>query len=265
MRDPLAPLPAPGGSSARPGVQPAAEPAAVAPGPGTTGPTPGGARSTAALTETLHRIWAEVLELDAVGPQDNFFDVGGDSLRAVALSGRLRAEGLEVSATDIFAYQSIEELAEWCAEQTAGTGPDQPVPLAPFAQLSPADRAALPSGTVDAYPLTATQLGMLIELRARPDVNTYQDTTSYLVRDEESLDHAALQQAAQLVVDRHEVLRTGFDLNRYSVPLQLVHRTARIDVGVTDHGVLGPGGWRPALEEYAAGERRNPMDTAAAP
>ncbi|WP_327674822.1 condensation domain-containing protein [Kitasatospora sp. NBC_00458] len=265
VRDPLAPLPAPGGSSARPGVQPAAEPAAVAPGPGTTGPTPGGARSTAALTETLHRIWAEVLELDAVGPQDNFFDVGGDSLRAVALSGRLRAEGLEVSATDIFAYQSIEELAEWCAEQTAGTGPDQPVPLAPFAQLSPADRAALPSGTVDAYPLTATQLGMLIELRARPDVNTYQDTTSYLVRDEESLDHAALQQAAQLVVDRHEVLRTGFDLNRYSVPLQLVHRTARIDVGVTDHGVLGPGGWRPALEEYAAGERRNPMDTAAAP
>ncbi|MFD5920091.1 condensation domain-containing protein [Kitasatospora sp. NPDC058201] len=266
VREPLAPLPAGGQAApdraAGPGTAAATEPGTEPDGPG---PAPGGTRATAALAATLHRIWAEVLELDAVGPQDNFFDVGGDSLRAVALSGRLRAEGLEVSATDIFAYQSIEELAEWCAEQTSGTGPDLPVRVAPFAQLSPEDRAALPPDAVDAYPLTATQLGMLIELRARPDVNTYQDTTSYLVRDEEPLDHAALRRATQLVVDRHEVLRTGFDLNRYSVPLQLVHRAALIDVGVTDHGVLGPGGWRPALEEYAAGERRNPMDIAAAP
>ncbi|GAA4989016.1 hypothetical protein GCM10025734_15070 [Kitasatospora paranensis] len=137
--------------------------------------------------------------------------------------------------------------------------------MAPFALIGPEDRAALPPDVVDAYPLTATQLGMIIELRARPDVNTYQDTTSYLIRDDEPVDGAALQRATQLVVDRHEVLRTGFELNRYSVPLQLVHRTARITVGVSDHGVLGPDGWRPALEEYAARERRSPMDITGAP
>ncbi|MFJ6215508.1 condensation domain-containing protein [Streptomyces sp. NPDC092296] len=245
-------------------ARPAAEPVAVS-APRDQAPATAG--SLAALTDTMHRIWAEVLELDKVGPQDNFFDIGGDSLRAVALAGRLRAAGLEVSATDIFAYQSIEELSEWCAQQApdAEGGASRPAAVAPFALLAPEDRRALPPDVVDAYPLTATQLGMLIELRARPDVNTYQDTTSYLIRDDEPLDPAALQRATQLVVDRHEVLRTSFELNRYSVPLQLVHRAARIDVGVTDHGVLGPDGWRLALEEYAARERRSPMDITGAP
>ncbi|MEU0150089.1 condensation domain-containing protein [Streptomyces sp. NPDC006288] len=218
--------------------------------------------ATAVPTGMMHRIWTEVLETDRIGGQDNFFDLGGDSLRAVALAGRLRAEGLEVSATDIFAHQTVEELAEWCARQLSEAGPGGaglPEAVAPFALLGPEDRAALPTDVVDAYPLTATQLGMIIELRARPDVNTYQDTTSYLIRDGRRPDVEALRRAAQAVVDRHEVLRTSFELNRYSEPLQLVHRSARIDVGSTEHGVLGPGGWRPALEEYAAGERSSPM------
>ena len=243
-------------------ARPAPEPAEDRPA---HDPAAGGVPSAAAPTETMYRIWAEVLELDRLGLQDNFFDVGGDSLRAVALAGRLRAEGLEVSATDIFAYQTVEELAEWCAQQTSGAPEALPAAVAPFALVSPEDRAALPADVVDAYPLTATQLGMIIELRARPDVSTYQDTTSYLIHADEALDAAALQRAAQLVVDRHEVLRTSFELNRYSVPLQLVHRSARIDVGVTEHGVLGEGGWRPALEEYAAQERRSPMPITSAP
>ncbi|MEV5158432.1 condensation domain-containing protein [Streptomyces sp. NPDC053728] len=247
--EPIGPAPA----------RPAARPADGEPAPE---PVPSAVPSPTVPTEMMHRVWTEVLETDHIGLQDNFFDVGGDSLRAVALAGRLRAEGLEVSATDIFAHQTVEELAAWCARQALDAAPGGaalPAALEPFALLSAQDRAALPTDVVDAYPLTATQLGMIIELRARPDINTYQDTTSYLVRDGVAPDVAALQAAAQLVVDRHEVLRTSFELNRYTEPLQLVHRTARIDVGATGHGTLGPGGWRPALEEYAASERRDPM------
>jgi non-ribosomal peptide synthetase component F/acyl carrier protein len=216
----------------------------------------------------IRRAWAEVLGVDRVDEHANFFDVGGDSLRAVALSGLLKAEGLDISAADIFAYQSIAELAEACAEPAREhdgphAAPEPGIP--PFALVSHQDRDRLPPGVVDAYPLAATQLGMIVELRARPDVNTYQDTTSYLVHDEDRFDLAALQQAAQFVVDRHEVLRTSFDVNGYSVPLQLVHGEAAITVRATDHGVLPPEGWMPGLEAYAAAERRSPMDLARAP
>jgi non-ribosomal peptide synthetase component F/acyl carrier protein len=217
----------------------------------------------AELIDRIRRIWCTVLDISDLDTTDNFFDVGGDSLRAVALAGRLREDGLDVSAADIFAHQTIEELAEACAGQPGTTVP--PVSVAPFALLSTEDRAALPPDVEDAYPLAATQLGMIIELRARPDVNTYQDSTSYLIRDGAKFDAGALQRAAQLVVDRHEVLRTTFDLNSYSVPLQLVHSAATITVGVTDHGTLGPAGWRSRLEEYAASERRSPIDLAYAP
>ncbi|HKT02550.1 MAG TPA: condensation domain-containing protein, partial [Rugosimonospora sp.] len=219
------------------------------------------------LLDRIHQVWREVLAVEDVDVSDNFFDVGGDSLRAVALAGRLREDGLDVSAADVFAHQTVEELAHACAAQPVAS-PDSaawPGPVAPFAMLSPQDRAALPPGLVDAYPLAAMQLGMLIEMRARPGVHTYQDSTSYRIRDGARLDPAALQRAAQLVVDRHEVLRTTFDLNGYSVPLQLVHGSAAIVVGLTDHGTLGAAGWQPRLEEHAARERRELMDLASAP
>jgi non-ribosomal peptide synthetase component F/acyl carrier protein len=216
------------------------------------------------LVERIHRVWCEVLSCDDIEVWDNFFDVGGDSLRAVALAGRLRADGLDISATDIFAYQTIEELAEAFGGHAR---PDDQAPavVAPFALISAADRAALPAGVVDAYPLAAMQLGMIVELKTRPDVNTYQDSTSYLIRDPDGCEPAVLQAAVQRVVDRHEVLRTTFDLTTYSVPLQLVHERATITVGVTDHGTLGPDGWPPVLREYAAAERRSPMDLTRAP
>jgi non-ribosomal peptide synthetase component F len=215
------------------------------------------------LVERIRLVWCEVLGSDDIAVWDNFFDVGGDSLRAVALAGRLKADGLDVSATDIFAHQTIEELAQACAGHRAD--PAERPAAAPFSLLTPADRALLPPGLADAYPLTAMQLGMLIELRARPDLNTYQDTTSYLIRDTAAFDPAALQAAVQLVVDRHEVLRTGFDMNRYSEPVQLVHEHAEITVGVANHGLLGPDGWLPRLRDYAARERRSPMDLAHPP
>ncbi|MFC0541622.1 condensation domain-containing protein [Kutzneria chonburiensis] len=216
----------------------------------------------AELLAGIHRTWCEVLATDNVDVRDNFFDVGGDSLRAVALAGKLKADGLDVSAADIFEHQTIEELAQACAAQQ---GPSEQFALVePFAQITAEDRAALPDDVVDAYPLAAMQLGMLIELRARPDVNTYQDSTSYLIRDEVRLDTVALQQAVQLVVDRHEVLRTTFDLNSYSTPLQLVHRKATIAVGLHHHQV-GPDGWLPEMTAFAAQERGRSMDLAVAP
>ncbi|WP_371600242.1 condensation domain-containing protein [Streptomyces sp. NBC_00564] len=230
-------------------------------------PTVAGARRDSLLGR-IRQVWCEVLNTDHVDVRDNFFDVGGDSLRAIALAGRLRAQGLTVSSTDVFRYQTVEELAGFCADGPAGpTAPQPAAPggVAPFALLRPEDRAALPPGVVDAYPVTAMQLGMLAELQSQPHVNTYQDTTSYRIRGDGDFDTAALQEAAQLVVSRHEVLRTSFDLNSYSEPLQLVHADAKITVRLSDHGTLGPQGWAPRVRAHAAVERNELMDISYAP
>ncbi len=67
---------------------------------------------TIATTEaTLCRILAEVLELDVVRPQDGFFEVGGDSVLAVAVVARAREAGLVLGVRDLFDHQTAEELA----------------------------------------------------------------------------------------------------------------------------------------------------------
>ncbi|MFF2226423.1 amino acid adenylation domain-containing protein [Streptomyces globisporus] len=54
---------------------------------------------------------AELLRVDAVQPDDSFFDLGGDSILAIQLASRARHEGLLMSARDVFQHGTIAALA----------------------------------------------------------------------------------------------------------------------------------------------------------
>ncbi len=60
--------------------------------------------------EKISKAWREVLGLKAVGVNENFFDIGGHSLKAVSLAAKLQQE-FEVNINDIFKYQTIGALA----------------------------------------------------------------------------------------------------------------------------------------------------------
>ncbi|WP_416969940.1 non-ribosomal peptide synthase/polyketide synthase [Streptomyces sp. 4F14] len=86
--------------------------------------------------ELLCRLFAEVLGLDAVGPDDRFFDLGGDSISSIQLVGRARAEGLGLNPRDVFTHQTPATLA--AAAQSAeapapAPGDDEtgPLPVTP--------------------------------------------------------------------------------------------------------------------------------------
>ena len=61
--------------------------------------------------EKLVKAWQDVLGLDKIGIRDNFFSLGGHSLKAVTLVARLQKE-FNVTVNHIFKYQTIEELAK---------------------------------------------------------------------------------------------------------------------------------------------------------
>jgi amino acid adenylation domain-containing protein len=60
---------------------------------------------------TLANIWAEVLNVKAVGVNDNFFDLGGDSILGTLILARAARAGLKLSPVLLFEYQTIAELA----------------------------------------------------------------------------------------------------------------------------------------------------------
>ncbi|GAB7034767.1 amino acid adenylation domain-containing protein [Streptomyces sp. NPDC021749] len=88
-------------------------------------PVAGGAE-----VELLCGLFAEVLGLDQVGPQDNFFLLGGDSISAIQVVGRARAKGLPLTAGQVFRLRTPAALAaarrpaEEPAPAGARPGPD---------------------------------------------------------------------------------------------------------------------------------------------
>ncbi|NOU89219.1 amino acid adenylation domain-containing protein [Paenibacillus sp. LMG 31460] len=67
------------------------------------------------LEEKLVHIWQEVLGSDRIGIRDNFFDLGGDSIKGIQVASRLFNHGLQLEMKDLFRYPSIEELSSLVA------------------------------------------------------------------------------------------------------------------------------------------------------
>jgi len=68
---------------------------------------------------TLAGIWQTVLGLERVGTQDNFFDLGGDSIKGVRIIACASAEGLQLSVDQLFKHQTVAELARRVNELAA--------------------------------------------------------------------------------------------------------------------------------------------------
>ncbi len=183
----------------------------------------------------LAEVWCDALGIQRPGVTDRFFDLGGDSILALRVVGLAERRGLTVALRDVFAHQALGELAR-AVDQAAdqrGT-PGHAVPVERFAMVAPGDRDRLPGGLEDAYPLTRMQQGMLYELLADAGKGAYHNVTSFRVQEPAGFDAEVMQRAADAVVRRYEILRTGFDWSSYDEPLQLVHPDADLPVGVDD-------------------------------
>ncbi|NJM89201.1 MAG: hypothetical protein HC847_20580 [Hydrococcus sp. RU_2_2] len=64
-----------------------------------------------ATEKLLSEIWAEVLGLEQVGINRNFFELGGDSILSIQIVAKANQAGLQLTPKQIFQYQTIAELA----------------------------------------------------------------------------------------------------------------------------------------------------------
>jgi len=79
-------------------------------------------RPRTAVEEQLHSIWARVLQIAVIGTDDNFFTIGGDSIRALrvaALAGA--AFEIDVSVATVLRHPTLSDLADWVDRATTPT------------------------------------------------------------------------------------------------------------------------------------------------
>ncbi len=191
-------------------------------------------------TETkLVSIWEEVLNAGRIGVRGNFFNLGGDSIKAIGLISKMNRElGTGIRIKDIYNCQTIKELAEYI--ETAGTQrieDDLENGLAAIEALKQSVLAdekqvkCLPESYEDFYPISPIQQGMVFFTKLRPEEPIYHDQFPYLVKFEK-FDRHIFNQAMRYLIKRHPILRTTFILEHFSEPLQIVHRE--------DSGIVSP-------------------------
>jgi len=209
----------------------------------------------------LADVWAQGLGLPRVGVTDNFFALGGDSIRSIRVRALARARGYDLALPDLFQHQTVRELAR-VIRRTAGPAADVPVPGA-FSLITGADRAALPADVEDAYPVAALQAGMLFHAELDPESAAYHDIFSFHVR--AGWSRPALEQAVADVVARHTILRTSLHKGGYAEPLQLVHRQVQVPLEFEDLRGLPEEEQQGRIDRRMAAERQRPFAWTRAP
>ncbi|MFF8446875.1 amino acid adenylation domain-containing protein [Streptomyces leeuwenhoekii] len=192
-------------------------------------PDPRGVAGPAGDTEpadpvqaALARIWAQVLGLERVGVHDDFYALGGDSIRLLTVRARAERQGLRFRLDDLVAAPTVAALA---AVTAVGLPPGDAAPGGPrpFELVAGIDRAAL-GDAEDAHPLSRLQLGLIFHSRRRPGSAVYKDVFRYVLR--MPWDEAAFRAATARLTARHPALRSTFALAHVSEPLQVVHAQA---------------------------------------
>lgn len=202
--------------------------------------------------KVLADIWTSVLAVKQVDLDDDYFALGGDSIKSIRIASEAQRLGLNLSVADVHKYTSIRKLA--AAMQDQLTLNVRPAGSAPFCLIGEEDRAKLPDGIEDAYPLNLLQEGMIYHRAFSPKSAVYHAMLGLHIKAEFNL--ALMKRALQELVDRHAVMRTEFDLVNYSRPLQLVHRQIQAPIEYFDLRDLAIDDHRFAIQAWMGEEKR---------
>ncbi|HEX4499521.1 MAG TPA: amino acid adenylation domain-containing protein [Thermoanaerobaculia bacterium] len=159
------------------------------PAPGRDRPAgPAGAGFEDDLQRLLAGIWGEVLGTDGVGPHDNFFTLGGDSILSIQVAAKAARAGIVMTADQVFTHQTVAELARVASV------------------VREARPIARPAAMTGPAPLTPIQHWMFEQDLADP----HHWNQAVLLETSRPLDGPALRRAVAALVEHHGALRLRF-------------------------------------------------------
>lgn len=172
------------------------------------------------LTETLLAdIWVQLLQVNTPGRYTDFFAAGGNSLLATQVIARIRSVfQVELPLRRLFEDSTLAGLAA-SVEQAQQEQSSYQLP-----PLLPAPRTAT-------VPLSFAQQRLWLLDQIEPESSAYAIPVALEICGQ--LDVTALQQSLDMVVQRHDILRTTFDLVD-GTPVQIIHKPASLPIQYID-------------------------------
>jgi amino acid adenylation domain-containing protein len=200
--------------------------------------------------ELIAGIWAAVLGLDQVGIHDDFFQLGGHSLLAMQAASRLReAFGVEMPVRVLFERPTVAALAAYVSTLSAAKSQAPPITRV----SSSSERTAFTASFAQQRLWYSCQL----DSGAGAAYNVY---AAFKMQGKLQTD--LLEKAINRIVERHESLRTSFELSQDGSLVQVISEAEPFRIKLVHLSASGQG---VEVRRYAGEEARRPFDLAKGP
>jgi amino acid adenylation domain-containing protein len=170
---------------------------------------------------TLQQIWAQTLniEVTAIGMDDSFFRLGGDSITAMQVSSSARAQGLEITTMDIMQRKTITAIIQSLGSSATKTQSSQSSAVIKRAQKT------ISRG--EPFPLSPIQ--QLFFLHQRDPTVLFDQCI--LLQPRDKIELSTLREALDVLVSTHTVLRTTFGMSSSGVWQQSIPPASSRPIG----------------------------------
>jgi amino acid adenylation domain-containing protein len=218
------------------------------------------------MEKRLHSLYTTVLELspEAVGVNDSFFRLGGDSMAAMKVTAKARSQNIPLSVADIFHWPQLADLAMAVKERAGhenGSESKDPAPLSLWPELAEAPPRTINATQTrllediatqcgisatqieDVYPCSPLQAGLMAITAQHPEAYSMQRAFKLHA----TLPIEQLKDAWTRLVNHLPILRTRIIPSVLASALQVVVR----EPPTWHHSV--------SLEEYLALDRATPI------
>lgn len=169
------------------------------------------------VEEKLVEIWAEVLRLkkENLGVDESFFDFGGHSLKVAMLVNRVHEEfDVSLPFAHVFSHPTVRELSKLIRESV------------------PRRHESIPAAeSKEYYALASAQERLFMLQQMEPESTAYNGPMAWIL--DGRLDRERLARSFQEIINRHESLRTSFQMIG-GVPVQRIHGPVDFEIEYQD-------------------------------
>ncbi|MEF2965785.1 amino acid adenylation domain-containing protein [Paenibacillus sp. M1] len=144
--------------------------------------------------EVLLNIWKKILKRDEVGTNSDFFELGGHSLKVADLVGQIyQSLNVELRIADVFKNPTVKELADYIKNIREN----------PYSSIPKIEKR-------EYYETSYAQKRMFILDKLGMGQTHYNTTKAFRIQG--NLDKSKVELAINQIADRHEILRSTFEL-----------------------------------------------------
>ena len=183
----------------------------------------------------LANVWSEILGHDRIGVTDDYYSLGGDSIKSILISSKIRSLGYSIAIKDIFTCRNIRVLASKLVKAENEQNINKIAKIKKLDHGLTAEQLDDLNGRYnfqDIYLLSPMQKGMLYHFLLNPGEGQYLEQFTCEVHGELNIE--VVEQVMNRIIERYHVLRTLFIYEGLENPVQLVLKHRDIDFEFKD-------------------------------